>query len=184
MHPANQSSSDFWRNASTHFGLVISQDSFYRGLTAEESAHAQDYNFDHPGMSFAIWNTYLCYVRALIDYSFVEMWDKLLYSFLPDAFDTEQLLECMGQLKRAQPVNVPIYDFKKHRRCSESFRKVAITCKTSSMIKLPFLCEFGFMPLPIGLLHSSRELLSPFISYFYIEKHQTHVTWYTSQRFS
>ncbi|CAL5063507.1 unnamed protein product [Urochloa decumbens] len=30
----------------------------------------------------------------------------------------------MGQLKRALPVNVPIYDFKKHRRCSESFRKV------------------------------------------------------------
>nr|XP_020148451.1 uncharacterized protein LOC109733640 [Aegilops tauschii subsp. strangulata] len=25
-------------------------DSFYRGLTAEESASAQDYNFDHPGL--------------------------------------------------------------------------------------------------------------------------------------
>ncbi|CAD6218624.1 unnamed protein product [Miscanthus lutarioriparius] len=72
-----------------HRVVLVSQDSFYRGLTAEESAHAQDYNFDHP-----------------------------------DAFDTEQLLECMGQLKRAQPVNVPIYDFKKHRRCSDSFRKV------------------------------------------------------------
>ncbi|KAG2644446.1 hypothetical protein PVAP13_2KG203166 [Panicum virgatum] len=72
-----------------HRVVLVNQDSFYRGLTAEESARAQDYNFDHP-----------------------------------DAFDTEQLLECMGQLKRAQPVNVPIYDFKKHRRCSESFRKV------------------------------------------------------------
>ncbi|ONM22755.1 Uridine kinase [Zea mays] len=72
-----------------HRVVLVNQDSFYRGLTAEESAHAQDYNFDHP-----------------------------------DAFDTEQLLECMGQLKCAQPVNVPIYDFKKHRRCSESFRKV------------------------------------------------------------
>jgi hypothetical protein len=30
------------------------QDSFYRGLTAEESAHAQDYNFDHPGTAFAV----------------------------------------------------------------------------------------------------------------------------------
>jgi uridine kinase len=72
-----------------HRVVLVNQDSFYRGLTPEESAHAQDYNFDHP-----------------------------------DAFDTEQLLECMGQLKRAQPVNVPIYDFKKHQRCSESFRKV------------------------------------------------------------
>jgi hypothetical protein len=34
--------------------LVILQDSFYRGLTAEESAHAQDYNFDHPGTAFAV----------------------------------------------------------------------------------------------------------------------------------
>jgi hypothetical protein len=60
------------------------------------------------------------------------MWDGL-YSLLADAFDTEQLLECMGQLKRAQPVNVPIYDFKKHRRCSDSFRKVAVTHKLVSM---------------------------------------------------
>ncbi|CAM0952216.1 unnamed protein product [Alopecurus aequalis] len=72
-----------------HRVVLINQDSFYRGLTAEESASAQDYNFDHP-----------------------------------DAFDTEQLLECMGQLKRALPVNVPIYDFKNHRRSSERFRKV------------------------------------------------------------
>jgi hypothetical protein len=32
----------------------------------------------------------------------------------------------MGQLKCAQPVNVPIYVLKKHRRCSESFKKVVI----------------------------------------------------------
>ncbi|KAL6850396.1 hypothetical protein ACP4OV_021023 [Aristida adscensionis] len=51
-----------------HRVVLVNQDSFYRGLTAEESARAQDYNFDHP-----------------------------------DAFDTEQLLECMGELKRAQP---------------------------------------------------------------------------------
>ncbi|KQJ90919.1 uridine kinase-like protein 1, chloroplastic [Brachypodium distachyon] len=72
-----------------HRVVLVNQDSFYRGLTAEESARAQDYNFDHP-----------------------------------DAFDTEQLLECMGQLKCALPVHVPIYDFKNHRRCSERFRKV------------------------------------------------------------
>ncbi|KAF3327700.1 Uridine kinase-like 3 isoform 3 [Carex littledalei] len=72
-----------------HRVVLVNQDSFYRGLTAEESEHVQDYNFDHP-----------------------------------DAFDTEQLLECMNQLKCCQSVNVPIYDFKNHRRCSESFRKV------------------------------------------------------------
>ncbi|XP_047978870.1 uridine/cytidine kinase UKL1, chloroplastic-like [Salvia hispanica] len=42
----------------------------------------------------------------------------------PDAFDTEQLLECVGKLKLGQPVHVPIYDFKTHQRCSESFRQV------------------------------------------------------------
>ncbi|XP_073098609.1 uridine/cytidine kinase UKL1, chloroplastic isoform X2 [Elaeis guineensis] len=72
-----------------HRVVLVYQDSFYCGLTAEESEHVHDYNFDHP-----------------------------------DAFDTEQLLECMGKLKSGQSVNVPIYDFKNHRRCSESFRKV------------------------------------------------------------
>ncbi|XP_042420320.1 uridine kinase-like protein 2, chloroplastic [Zingiber officinale] len=42
----------------------------------------------------------------------------------PDAFDTEQLLDCMGKLKSGLSVNVPIYDFKKHQRSSEEFRKV------------------------------------------------------------
>ncbi|KAG6529539.1 hypothetical protein ZIOFF_011747 [Zingiber officinale] len=41
-----------------------------------------------------------------------------------DAFDTEQLLECMKKLKSGYSVNVPIYDFKKHQRCPENFRKV------------------------------------------------------------
>ncbi|KAG6400718.1 hypothetical protein SASPL_137560 [Salvia splendens] len=44
----------------------------------------------------------------------------------PDAFDTEQLLECVGKLKSGQPVHVPIYDFKTHQRCSDSFRQVDI----------------------------------------------------------
>nr|GMC99503.1 uridine kinase-like protein 1, chloroplastic [Ipomoea batatas] len=42
----------------------------------------------------------------------------------PDAFDTEQLLECVGKLKAGQSVQVPIYDFKTHQRCSDSFRQV------------------------------------------------------------
>jgi uridine kinase len=48
----------------------------------------------------------------------------LSISIYADAFDTDRLLECMGQLKSGQSVNIPIYDFKNHRRCSESFRKV------------------------------------------------------------
>ncbi|XP_027353043.1 uridine kinase-like protein 1, chloroplastic isoform X3 [Abrus precatorius] len=42
----------------------------------------------------------------------------------PDAFDTEQLLECMRTLISGQSVQVPIYDFKKHQRSSDSFRQV------------------------------------------------------------
>ncbi|XP_012070572.1 uridine kinase-like protein 1, chloroplastic isoform X2 [Jatropha curcas] len=42
----------------------------------------------------------------------------------PDAFDTEQLLDCIQKLKSGQPYKVPIYDFKSHRRCSDSFRQV------------------------------------------------------------
>ncbi|GFS29940.1 uridine kinase/uracil phosphoribosyltransferase 1 [Actinidia rufa] len=72
-----------------HRVVLVNQDSFYRGLTAEESERVHEYNFDHP-----------------------------------DAFDTEQLLECVEKLKCGQSVHVPLYDFKNHRRCSESFRKV------------------------------------------------------------
>ncbi|XP_024358778.1 uridine/cytidine kinase UKL1, chloroplastic isoform X4 [Physcomitrium patens] len=42
----------------------------------------------------------------------------------PDALDTEQLLECLGNLKANQPVQIPVYDFKNHQRCSDRFRKV------------------------------------------------------------
>lgn len=42
----------------------------------------------------------------------------------PEAFDTEQLLECVGKLKCGLPVHIPIYDFKTHQRCSDSFRQV------------------------------------------------------------
>ncbi|KAL6325064.1 hypothetical protein AAG906_022272 [Vitis piasezkii] len=75
-----------------HRVVLVNQDSFYRGLTAEESERVHEYNFDHP-----------------------------------DAFDTEQLLECIGKLKSGQSVHVPIYDFKNHRRCSGSFRQVNVS---------------------------------------------------------
>ncbi|KAJ0053704.1 hypothetical protein Pint_02983 [Pistacia integerrima] len=72
-----------------HRVVLVNQDSFYRGLTAEESKRVHEYNFDHP-----------------------------------DAFDTEQLLDCIKTLKSGLPYQVPIYDFKNHRRCSDSFRQV------------------------------------------------------------
>ncbi|KAL2632034.1 hypothetical protein R1flu_016720 [Riccia fluitans] len=42
----------------------------------------------------------------------------------PDAFDTEQLLECLLQLKQCEPVQIPVYDFKTHQRSTNSVRKV------------------------------------------------------------
>ncbi|KAJ9135477.1 hypothetical protein P3X46_032658 [Hevea brasiliensis] len=42
----------------------------------------------------------------------------------PDAFDTEQLLDCIQKLRSGQPYQIPIYDFKTHLRCSDSFRQV------------------------------------------------------------
>ncbi|KAJ6949292.1 uridine kinase-like protein 1 [Populus alba x Populus x berolinensis] len=72
-----------------HRVVLVNQDSFYRGLTPEESKRVHEYNFDHP-----------------------------------DAFDTEQLLDCIQKLRGGQSYHVPIYDFKNHRRSSESFRQV------------------------------------------------------------
>ena len=146
MGPANQSKCDFGRTTWTHFGLAISG-FLLSGPDCWRICTCPRLQFWPPWYFISIWNTLpVVVIGAIIDYSLVEMWGKL-YSFLADAFDTEQLLECMGQLKRAQPVNVPIYDFKKHRRCSESFRKVPVTLKPSNVIKLPFLCEFEFMLL-------------------------------------
>ncbi|GLT33101.1 hypothetical protein SLA2020_077150 [Shorea laevis] len=72
-----------------HRVVLVSQDSFYRGLTPEESRRVHEYNFDHP-----------------------------------DAFDTEQLLDCIQKLKSGQSYQVPIYDFKSHSRRTDSFRQV------------------------------------------------------------
>lgn len=46
-----------------------------------------------------------------------------------DAFDTEQLLECIETLKCGKSVQVPIYDFKNHRRCSDVSRQVIFSMK-------------------------------------------------------
>jgi hypothetical protein len=83
--------------------------------------HVQDYNFDHPGTLCACYMKVCCFLifRKLILLSF---W----FLSSADAFNTDQLLECMGKLKSGQSVNITIYDFKNHRCCSESFRKVVI----------------------------------------------------------
>ncbi|XP_074371011.1 uridine/cytidine kinase UKL1, chloroplastic-like isoform X2 [Apium graveolens] len=75
-----------------HRVVLVNQDSFYRGLTPEESKLVHEYNFDHP-----------------------------------DAFDTEELLECVEKLKLGQSVHVPIYDFVTHRKSTDSFRQVNVS---------------------------------------------------------
>jgi uridine kinase len=72
-----------------HRVVLVNQDSFYRGLTAEESENVGEYNFDHP-----------------------------------NAFDTEQLLECLQKMRDCKPVAIPVYDFKKHQRSIEKSRQV------------------------------------------------------------
>ncbi|KAF9663605.1 hypothetical protein SADUNF_Sadunf17G0068800 [Salix dunnii] len=63
-----------------HRVVLVNQDSFYRGLTAEESKRVHEYNFDHP--------------------------------------------DCVQKLRSGHSYQVPFYDFKRHRRCSDSFRQV------------------------------------------------------------
>ncbi|KAB5516286.1 hypothetical protein DKX38_026934 [Salix brachista] len=58
-------------------------DSFYRGLTAEESKRVHEYNFDHP--------------------------------------------DCVRKLRSGHSYQVPFYDFKSHRRCSDTFRQVNVS---------------------------------------------------------
>jgi uridine kinase len=72
-----------------HRVVLVNQDSFYRGLTAEELENVGEYNFDHP-----------------------------------DAFDTEQLLDCLEKLKSCLPIQIPVYDFKRHQRSLDMVRKV------------------------------------------------------------
>jgi uridine kinase len=41
-----------------HRVVLVNQDSFYRGLTEEQSEHVGEYNFDHPGTCFDEKNYY------------------------------------------------------------------------------------------------------------------------------
>ena len=74
----------------------------------------------------------MCFLIEKIVYmNLLWMSDTCIFA---DSFDTEQLVECMGKLKGGQSVNVPIYDFKSHRRCSESFRKVCHQADNSNIL--------------------------------------------------
>ncbi|KAL6769659.1 hypothetical protein ACKKBG_A31880 [Auxenochlorella protothecoides x Auxenochlorella symbiontica] len=68
--------------------VMLSQDSFYCGLTPEQSANAGDHDFDHP-----------------------------------TAFDEPAIVECLRDLKAMKVVDVPEYDFTRHRR-TETPRRV------------------------------------------------------------
>ncbi|DBA96054.1 TPA: UMP-CMP kinase [Trebouxia sp. C0004] len=59
-------------------GVIInlSQDSFYRNLTPQETADIANFNFDHP-----------------------------------KAFAFDEIIHCLGELKQANPVEIPQYDF-------------------------------------------------------------------------
>jgi hypothetical protein len=82
-------------------------------------------------------------VKIYAFFSILEIYSSLqlrsIFLSFADAFDTDQLLECMGKLKSGQSVNIPIYDFKNHRRCSESFRKVVIALLTTDVKRRIFV---------------------------------------------
>ncbi|XP_040934970.1 uridine kinase-like protein 1, chloroplastic isoform X1 [Gossypium hirsutum] len=103
-----------------HRVVLVNQDSFYRGLTTEELKRVHEYNFDHPGILilFAEFCCLLFILDAIVFYH------ALVFLVFIDAFDTEQLLDCIEKLKDGQSVQVPIYDFKRHQRSSNSFRQV------------------------------------------------------------
>lgn len=62
----------------------------------------------------------------------------LFWLLIADAFDTEQLLDCIQKLKAGQPYQVPIYDFKIHRRCKDSFRQVLTSQHFEPLLVFPF----------------------------------------------
>jgi len=69
--------------------VLLSQDSFYRGLTEDEKKNVGEYNFD-----------------------------------IPQAFDTQALLQCLKDLKTKRPVDVPVYDFTTHARKIDEVQRV------------------------------------------------------------
>ena len=96
------------------------QDSFYRGLNTEELKRVHEYNFDHPGILI------LCGLLILPSSVILDGIVLIVHWFFVcvDAFDTEQLLDCIQKLRSGHSVQVPIYDFKYHRQSSDSFRQV------------------------------------------------------------
>eukprot|EP00061_Rhincodon_typus_P017291 g45924.t1 len=93
--------------------VILSQDSFYKVLTAEQKAKASkgQYNFDHPG-------TYLCYTWEGQQDRDDE--DGLVGGCVcMDAFDNELILRTLKDIINGKTVSIPVYDFIKHSRKSE-----------------------------------------------------------------
>ena len=91
-----------------------------------------------------------------------------MFCFSIDAFDTEQLLECVEKLKCGQSVHIPIYDFKNHRRCSESFRQVMFYA-TVRCLSFIVLCN-NFLTMNLSSTNPLR-CLSFIVVVFVMENH-------------
>lgn len=52
--------------------FLVMQDSFYRGLTPEESKHVHEYNFDHPG-NLVMGNSIVRHIKFVV----LVNWDEL-----------------------------------------------------------------------------------------------------------
>lgn len=102
------------------------QDSFYRGLTEEELKHVHEYNFDHPGNKNCLSSECIVDDMQSCRHFMISKYLQSYDSFIADAFDTDQLVECIEKLKSGHPVQVPIYDFKTHQRSLDTFRQVLI----------------------------------------------------------
>ena len=120
--------------------VMISQDSFYRGLTDAELANVQGKSCCGLLCCTAPKTSFMAPTKPLLsapaDYNFDS----------PDAFDVDALVECLANLKvrlawllslpavvmlsslksaslqAMRPVNVPIYDFTRHQRSTETRR--------------------------------------------------------------
>lgn len=86
--------------------VMLSQDSFYRGLTQEEKDNVSG---THP---IHLYHIYIIYIYSC---------DDVGYNFdHPDAFDHKELMSCIQKLKARKAVDVPVYDFKTHERSEKT----------------------------------------------------------------
>lgn len=95
-------------------------------MTKEELKHVHEYNFDHPGNQNCLSSECIVDDMQSCRHFMISKYLQSYDSFIADAFDTDQLVECIEKLKSGHPVQVPIYDFKTHQRSLDTFRQVLI----------------------------------------------------------